>query len=219
MTGTARRQRRPDPFKVLGIPANSTQAEVTAAFRKLAKKYHPDRYQEKPEKVRREAESRMAELNDAYKLARKKLKEGTYDEDIYGTGQRSRARNEPWTGSDVGAWSRTARRSESSAARAARLASSRVDAERAVTAHETQARVFRTMRLAAKRNATYGDAVGRPKSRVLSSTLAGAGQAVHTNELGCRNCRTIMRLPANWHDRLVDTAYFCSACDTLLLNR
>lgn len=219
MTGSTARQRRPDPFKILGIPPTSTPAEVTAAYRKLAKKFHPDKYQEKPEKVRREAESRMAELNDAYKRARDKLKHGTIDDDIYGTRGRSRARNEPWTGSDVGAWSRTAKRSESSAARAARMAASRPDAERAVSAHETQARVFRSIRLAAKRNATYGDAVARAKSRVLPSTLTGAGQAVHTNELACRNCRTIMRLPVNWHDRLEDTAYFCSACNALLLNR
>lgn len=224
MTASAsRRQRPPDPFKVLGIARTATPAEVTAAYRKLAKQYHPDKFQEKPDKVRREAEDRMAALNQAYKVAREKVKSGDiYDEDVYGTRSRSRARSEPWTGSEVGAWSRTAKRTESSAARAARLAASRQAAERAAREHETQARVFQRIRLDAKRSARYGDAVARSKSRLLTrvpSVLTGAGQAVHTNEITCRNCRTIQRLPGNWHDRLVDTAYFCSDCDTVLLNR
>lgn len=216
-----RRQRRPDPFKTLGVPATSTSAEVTTAYRTLAKKFHPDLYQEKGERARQAAEKRMAELNEAYQLARERLaRGGGAGDDIYGT--RQRARSQPWQGSDVGAYSRTARRSESSAARAARMAASRDQAERAAREHETQARVFQRLRLDARRAATYGDAVARSKSRLsakIPSTLAGAGQAVHTNELACRGCRTIQRLPANWHERLSDTAYFCSTCDQVLLSR
>lgn len=214
-----RRQRRPDPFKTLGIPPTSTAAEITTAFRTLAKKYHPDKYQEKPEKVRRAAEARMAELNEAYKLARERAGRGV-EEDIYGTRQRSRAT--PWEGSDVGSYARTARRTESSAARAARMAASRDQAERAAREHETQARVFQRLRMTARKEARYGDAVARSRARLVTkipSTMAGAGQAVHTNELPCRNCRTIQRLPAGWHERLVDTAYFCSTCDQVLLCR
>lgn len=216
-----RRQRRPDPFKTLGIAPTSTPAEVTTAFRTLAKKYHPDLYQEKPERARKAAEQRMAELNEAYQLAREKMARGAgAAEDIYGTGRRARSR--PYEGSDVGSYARTARRSESSAARAARMAASRDQAERAAREHETQARVFQRLRLDARRDARYGDAVARSKSRLVTkipSTMAGAGQAVHTNELPCRSCRTIARLPTNWHDRLSDTAFFCSSCDQVLLCR
>lgn len=214
-----RRQRRPDPFKTLGIPSTSSPAEITTAFRTLAKRFHPDLYQEKPERVRRAAEQRMAELNEAYKLARDRLARGGED-DIYGTGQR--ARTQPWQGSDVGAYSRTARRSETSAARAARMAASRDQAERAAREHETQARVFQRLRMDARKEARYGEAVAKSKSRLVAkvpSTMAGAGQAVHTNELACRSCRIIQRLPANWHERLNDTAYFCSTCDEVLLSR
>ena len=31
-----------DPYEVLGIPRSASKTEVTEAFRKLAKKYHPD---------------------------------------------------------------------------------------------------------------------------------------------------------------------------------
>lgn len=214
-----RRQRRPDPFKTLGIPATSTPGEITSAYRSLAKKYHPDLFQEKTERVRLAAEQRMAELNDAYKMARENVRTGA-DDDIYGTKKRSRA--EPWSGAEAGAWSRTAHRSESSAARASRMAASRDQAERAAREHETQARIFQRMRLDARKVAQYGEAVARSKSRLTSrtpNTMAGAGQAVHTNELACRSCRVIQRLPADWHDRLSDTAYFCSSCDEVLLNR
>ena len=216
-----RRQRGPDPFKTLGIPHTSTAAEVTTAFRTLAKKYHPDKYQEKSEAERLAAQKRMAELNEAYKLAREKISRGVgVDDDVYGT--RSRSRATPWEGSDVGAYARTARRTESSAARASRLAASRDQAERAAREHETQARVFQRLRMDARKQAQYGDAVAKSKVRLalrIPSTMAGAGQAVHTNELACRSCRTIQRLPRGWQDRLVDTAYFCSTCDQVLLNR
>ena len=33
-----------DPYKVLGISEQATDEEVKAAYRELAKKYHPDAY-------------------------------------------------------------------------------------------------------------------------------------------------------------------------------
>ena len=189
--------------------------EITKAYRSLAKKYHPDRYQERSEKVRRAAEQRMAELNEAYKLARERASRGADG----GDGGRAG----PWMGGDVGAWSRTARRGgETSAARAARIRASREAAERAALAHESQARAFQRIRLEARKNARYGEATARSKASLLGkvpSTLYGAGQAAHTNEIQCRSCRVIQRLPRDWQQRLDDTAYFCSACNGVLLNR
>lgn len=215
--GQQRRARRANPFEVLGIPRGSTAAEITAAYRTLAKKYHPDLYQGRSERVQKAAEHRMQQLNEAYQQARK-APQGYDDEDGYGRGRRG-----PWTGSDVGAWSRTAKRSgETAAMRQARLAASRDQAERAARAHEAQARAFQRLRVEARKTARFGDAVARPKSRLLTkvpSTLAGAGQAAHSNELTCRACKVIQRLPADWQARLVDTAYFCSNCNEVLLSR
>jgi len=46
-------------FEVLGVPADSTKAVIKAAWRKLAAKYHPDRYKGP------DANERMAEINAA----------------------------------------------------------------------------------------------------------------------------------------------------------
>jgi hypothetical protein len=48
-----------DPFAILGIGPDATPQEVTAAYRRLAKRFHPDRAGEG-------GASRMAEINAAY---------------------------------------------------------------------------------------------------------------------------------------------------------
>ena len=53
-----------DPFSVLGLPPGASPQEVSAAYRELAKRWHPD--------LRRgaEAAARMAEINVAYDVLR-----------------------------------------------------------------------------------------------------------------------------------------------------
>lgn len=50
-----------DPYEVLGLKRDATQEEVTAAYRRLAKKYHPDL-----NPGDRNAQNKMAEINVAY---------------------------------------------------------------------------------------------------------------------------------------------------------
>ena len=53
-----------DPFEVLGVSRSSSEDEIKAAYRRLAKKYHPDL--NPGDKV---AEQKMREVNEAYTRA------------------------------------------------------------------------------------------------------------------------------------------------------
>ena len=52
-----------DPFTILGVPPGATDADVAAAYRDLAKRWHPDRRGAA-------GQARMAEINVAYELLR-----------------------------------------------------------------------------------------------------------------------------------------------------
>ena len=53
-----------DPYKVLGVSPSATEEEVKAAYRELAKKYHPDNYADNP--LADLASEKMKEINEAY---------------------------------------------------------------------------------------------------------------------------------------------------------
>ncbi len=53
-----------DPYSILGIGKNATNDEVKAAYRELARKYHPDNYADNP--LADLADEKMKEINEAY---------------------------------------------------------------------------------------------------------------------------------------------------------
>lgn len=69
-SGNVRRpgKAEPNPYDLLGIPRKSTNAEVKAAYRKLARENHPDLLASKglPEEMLEQANDKMALINRAY---------------------------------------------------------------------------------------------------------------------------------------------------------
>lgn len=63
-----------DPYDVLGVPKTADEAEIKRAYRKLAKKLHPDANTDDPK-----AQDRFAELNTAHEILSDKEKRGQYD--------------------------------------------------------------------------------------------------------------------------------------------
>jgi len=65
-----------DPYKILGVTPDSTEEEVTQAYRKLAKKYHPDL-----NPGDKAAEDKMRQINAAYEQIREQKHGGaTYEQ-------------------------------------------------------------------------------------------------------------------------------------------
>lgn len=54
-----------DAYKVLEISPEATDAEVRAAYRRLALKHHPDKVAALGEDIRRAAEQKFQEINEA----------------------------------------------------------------------------------------------------------------------------------------------------------
>jgi curved DNA-binding protein len=63
-----------DYYKVLGVERNDDEDVIKKAFRRLARKYHPD-----VSKVA-DASTRMQEINEAYEVLRDKEKRAAYDQ-------------------------------------------------------------------------------------------------------------------------------------------
>ncbi len=64
-----------DYYKILGVSKNASEKEIKSAYRKLARKYHPDVNTEDPE-----AETRFKEINEAYEVLGDPDKRTKYDQ-------------------------------------------------------------------------------------------------------------------------------------------
>jgi curved DNA-binding protein len=64
-----------DFYDVLGVPRTATQKEISSAFRKLARKHHPDL-----NAGNKEAEARFKEISEAHEVLSDPKKRGLYDE-------------------------------------------------------------------------------------------------------------------------------------------
>ncbi|HZF98402.1 MAG TPA: J domain-containing protein [Pseudoxanthomonas sp.] len=57
---------RNDPYRVLNLTREATDAEIDQAYRRLISQYHPDKMGNAADEERRQAERKAGEINAAY---------------------------------------------------------------------------------------------------------------------------------------------------------
>ena len=75
-----------DPYKVLGVKPTDSDDTIKEAYRKLARKYHPDKYAEND--LKELAEEKMKEVNAAYEEIQK-MRQGGSSSNGYNSGNNS----------------------------------------------------------------------------------------------------------------------------------
>jgi molecular chaperone DnaJ len=68
-----------DYYKILGLGRDATDAQIKDAYRKLAKKYHPDLYSSASAKEKATAEEKFKEIGRAYECLSTPEKKSAYD--------------------------------------------------------------------------------------------------------------------------------------------
>ena len=78
-----------DPYSILGVSKNATDDEIKNAYRELARKYHPDNYNDNP--LSDLAGEKMKEINEAYDaiMNRRRGGKNTYEGNYTDSGSTS----------------------------------------------------------------------------------------------------------------------------------
>src|SRR5882762_9799768 len=94
-TGDYSEQKMRDPYEVLGVSKGASPEDIKKAYRKLAKKFHPDSNAKDPK-----AATKFSEINGAYEIVGDETKRKQFDRGEIDAGQAalSRVRRRPAPG-------------------------------------------------------------------------------------------------------------------------
>ena len=67
-------------YSILGLDNNATENDIKKAYRKMAAKYHPDKFATKSESEKKEAEEKFKEINEAHSVLSDPEKKRNYDQ-------------------------------------------------------------------------------------------------------------------------------------------
>lgn len=81
----------PDPYKILGVPKDAQLPEIRTAYKKLALKCHPDKFQD--EKIKAEKQDEFQKVAQAYELLRDEKERAKYDDMVMLNELRKAAKN------------------------------------------------------------------------------------------------------------------------------
>jgi curved DNA-binding protein CbpA len=119
-------------YDILGLSSNASSTEIKAAFRKMAKKFHPDI------NTSHNAGEFFKLINSAYETLRNEEKKAVYDKIIFNSKQPFKGENKK--SSDAQRAAETKARQEQEAAQRAAETKARQGQEAAQRAAETKAR-------------------------------------------------------------------------------
>ena len=67
-------------YEILGVDKTASADDIKSAYRRLAKKYHPDVYATADEKTKKDAEAKFKDITHAYEVLSDPQKKAAYDQ-------------------------------------------------------------------------------------------------------------------------------------------